>query len=193
MLCAIKVYVKLTGLRINFMHIGMQKTLLLFFFYIYATPVFAFSMYADASYMYHSIDTGGVELNPYTAKLKFGVPITKTMSIEAVYASAAGGDKVNGLEVEIDEILAAYVRFYSSMKGGGTHISLFVGQANTTLVTSGSGSVGSEDFQDLSWGIGAEEESKAIKNLFYILEYPRYYDDDDLTVSGTSLGVKYNF
>ena len=160
---------------------------------IMVSPVSAITLYADLDYMYHDVDVGGTELNPSSVSLKLGMPVTQNVAVEVVYASGIEDDKVNALTLEVTEILAAYLRFHSTMYGRGTHIYLLAGQANTTITTKFSGVEDEEGFKDFSWAIGAEEESKAIKNFFYTFEYNRYYDDDNLNITGISLGVKYGF
>ena len=44
-----------------------------------------------------------------------------------------------------------------------------------------------------AWGIGAEEFSKSVRNMAYVLEYLQYADEKDTKIMGLSLGVRYNF
>lgn len=160
---------------------------------LFSSPATAFTLYADLDYMYHDIDVGGTELNPSSVSLKLGVPVTKNVAVEVVYASGIEDDKVNALTLEVNEIVGAYFRFHSTMYGRGTHVYLLAGQAYTTITTTINNVENEEDFEDFSWAIGAEEESRAIKKFYYTFEYNRYYDDDSLNVTGISLGIKYEF
>jgi len=161
--------------------------------HLYAAPVFALPLYAELGYMYHYVEAGDTELNPATAKLMVGAQIAKSVTLDAVYAASTGDDTINDLQLEIDNIQAVYLRLHSSLHGSGSNLSLFLGHAKTTISTSNNGIGDTEEFDDFSWGIGLEDRSKASKNLFYTLEYIRFYDDADLSISGASLGIKYTF
>jgi outer membrane immunogenic protein len=160
---------------------------------VFSLPVYAYSITSDVSYMFNDISVGGANLDTRSVRLKLGFPINQTTSIEVMYASGIESDKVNNLTFEIDEIVGAYVRFHSTTRGRGTHVYLIFGQSFTTISTSGSSVFNGEEFEDFSWGIGAEEQSQAFSDLIYTLEYTRYYDDDALEITGISLGVKYEF
>ncbi|MGD8567034.1 MAG: outer membrane beta-barrel protein [Gammaproteobacteria bacterium] len=149
--------------------------------------------YADVSYEYQKVELSGVELNPYTTRLKLGTPRYKGFGIEASYAFSANDDTVNQLKLEVNQQTSLHVRYQGEQAFNGVTIYLLMGESWTTLKTSGPNAVPDEEFKDLSWGIGAEDYVRNVKNMFYSVQYTRYYSDANLTISGISLGLRYNF
>lgn len=149
--------------------------------------------YTDVSLEYQNIDVAGITLNPYTARVKVGAPVSHNFAIEASYAGAVNDDAVNSLKLEVDQQTSLHIRYQGASSYNGLTVFLLLGQSWTTLKTSGPYAVPKEDYKDLSWGIGAEDFSRSVKNLYYSFQYTRYYENDDLTISGISLGLRYNF
>jgi hypothetical protein len=139
------------------------------------------------------VDLAGKNLHPYTVRLKAGAPIARGFGIEASYATPMNDDGINQLNLDIEQQTSLHVRYQGSQSYNGVTLYLLLGQTWTTVSTSGPNAIPDEDFKDLSWGIGAEDYSRSVKNLFYSFQYTRYFEDDDLTMSGISLGLRYNF
>ena len=157
-----------------------------------SAPVQA-AYYTDVSLEYQNIGIAGITLNPYTARFKVGASVSHNFAIEATYAGAVNDDAVNNLKLEVDQQTSLHIRYQGASSYNGLTLYLLLGQSWTTIKTSGPNAVPEEDYKDLSWGIGAEDFSRSVKNLYYSFQYTRYYENDDLTISGISLGLRYNF
>lgn len=151
------------------------------------------NFYTDVSFVYHTVETAGKTLNPHGAKLKLGLPVTHNFAIEASYAASVNDDEVNALKLEIARQTSVHLRYQGASSENGMTVFLLLGQSWTTMKTSGANALPDQDYRDLSWGIGVEDFAQGIKNLYYSFQYTRDYDDDKLTVSGISLGLRYTF
>jgi hypothetical protein len=116
----------------------------------------------------------------------------RSFALEGQFGAAINDDKMGGVAVEVDKMTGVFVRIGGSNNYNGVRLYLLAGRTTTELKTDPVGS-GETEFEGSAWGIGAEEFSRSIKNMAYVFEYTRLYDDDDAEITGISLGVRYNF
>ena len=71
---------------------------------------------------------------------------------------------------------------------------VLLGGAESTLKVTGTGgsSGGTDNYSDFSWGIGLESRVWT-KSTLLTLEYTEYYNHDDVTIAGVSLGFKFEY
>jgi len=151
------------------------------------------SLYTDVSLVRTTMKIEGEKLNPFLARYKLGYQITNQLAVEAQLANSAKEDDINNLDVDVDKFTGLYVRYSGDSDYNGVTMYFIAGSSTTKLKWTRNGISDSETFEDFSYGIGAEERSGSIQNMLYTFEYIKYYDSNDLDLSGISLGVRYNF
>lgn len=135
----------------------------------------------------------GEKLNPFLARYKLGYQVSNQLAVEVQFANSAKEDDINNLDLDVDKFNGIYVRYAGESAYNGVTLYFIAGSSKTKLKWTRDGVSDSETFEDFSYGIGAEEHSNSIKNMLYTFEYIKYYDSNDLDLSGISLGVRYNF
>lgn len=155
-------------------------------------PAFAENLYSGLTFSQVTIDGAGGEVKPFTGTVKVGYQFARSFALEAQYGSGISDDDIDGTTVDVDKQMALFLRIGGSSSYNGVRLYLLAGHSRTELATEPAGGDDNE-FAGTAWGIGAEEFSKSIKNMAYVFEYIRYYDDSDAEITGISLGVRYNF
>ncbi|NOZ55035.1 MAG: porin family protein [Gammaproteobacteria bacterium] len=168
-------------------------TIMLIFLGFLSFSATAGALYVDVSLVRTTMKIEGEKLNPFLARYKLGYQLSNQLAIEAQFAKSAKEDDLNNLDVDVDEFNGYYVRYSGDSAYNGVTLYFIAGVSTTKLKWTRDGNSNSETFEDFSYGIGAEEHSEAIKNMVYTFEYMKYYDSNDLDVSGISLGIRYNF
>lgn len=155
-------------------------------------PAFAGNLYSNYTIAQTTINSGGSEVKPYIGTIKLGYQFAKSFALEGQYGSGVSDDKTNGTTVEVDKLTAVYLRIGGNSSYNGVRLYLLAGKSKTELKTQPQSS-GDTEFEGTAWGIGAEEFSQRVKNMAYVFEYIRLYDDSDAEITGLSLGLRYNF
>ena len=148
--------------------------------------------YAELGVSRSVVDIAGTEFNPILPKAKLGIFVTQKILLEVQY-SGSGDDQAANTDLEIDNIKAAYLRLDSGIRSN-MRMYVLLGNAETTLTVKRPGeTVGvSDTYSDVSYAIGIEDRTFS-KSTLLTLEYTRYYNNDDVTISALSLGFKYEY
>lgn len=167
---------------------------LVIFTCLFNTTARADGLYAEVGATYITADDTYTKLHPVLPKAKLGYAITPNYMIELQYAGNNDDkDEITNATLEIDNISAAYLRLDSGLHAG-FRMYVLIGQAETNLTATGMGGLDRADgkYSDFSWGVGIEDNYWS-EGIFLTLEYTEYYKEDDVSIAGASLGLKYAF
>lgn len=143
-------------------------------------------LYGSASYGLLETEVGSVDFDTPTLNLAFGGKFNPNFALEGRLGFGVDEDTESGVEVEIDNFMAIYAKPMLPVSDVVTLYGL-LGLAETELDTS----VGSEDDDDISYGVGISARLNNGIDLFG--EYVSLYDDDDVEISGINLGASMRF
>lgn len=160
---------------------------------VVAIPVCVAETYAHFTATQVELKSDIAKAKPYVAAVKLGYRFSETLSLEAQFGTSASDDDFNGGKVEVDKLAAVFLRMGGQSSYNGVRLYLLLGASKTEVKYSDVAVEGEGTLEGMAWGIGAEEFSKSVKNLGYLLEYIQYSDEDDTKVTGISLGLRYNF
>jgi len=148
--------------------------------------------YAEVGVTRTRIDASATEFNPVLPRLKLGFFITPQIMLEAHYAGS-GDDTVANTKMEVEEISAAYLRLDSGIRSD-MRMYVLLGGAETSLKAGnpGGGNTSADSYSNFSWGVGLESRVWS-KHTLLTLEYTEYYNHDDVTITGVSLGFKFEY
>ena len=151
------------------------------------------TVYIGVDGVYNTIQSGEIEYNPISAKLRVGVFFLTNVALEATYSSGLESDTISdGTEIELGSQAGLFVRFQSPIQQG-IRVYLFGGYNTLDLSETEMGEVAIEEsFDSVAWGVGLEQHFKLMKQLIFFAEYGRPYDDE-FRLSHYSLGARYQF
>lgn len=156
-------------------------------------PVSNAETYMNVTATRVSIKSGIGKAKPYAATVKLGYRFSESLAVEAQYGSNASDDGLSGGKVEVDKLTALFLRMGGNSSYNGVRTYLLLGTSKTDIKYTGVPVPGEGSIEGTAWGIGAEEFSKSVRNMAYVLEYLQYADEKDTKIMGLSLGVRYNF
>jgi len=130
---------------------------------------------------------------PYVSALKLGYRFSQDYALEAQYGTHSKEDDFGTGKLKADKLSALFLRIGGQTNYNDVRLYLLVGRSKTEVTYKDGVTKASDKFEANAWGIGAEEYSKAVKNMAYVLEYIRYNSDSDNKVTGISLGLRYDF
>jgi len=165
------------------------------FFILLGLLLQSFNAFAEKAYVgIEAIRTetkaAGAKFKPYQAKVKAGYYLRQQIALEAQYIFS-GDDDDSGSNLEIEQIYGGYIRLESKLHNR-VRLFLLAGYAESALNLTGQSSF-NDKYDGFSWGIGAEDRFVRMPNTYFTLEYMQYYDHDDVSISGISLGMRYLF
>jgi hypothetical protein len=161
--------------------------LLLLFGITISQPVNALSYYIDISATRQSISTSIVTAKPYMSRIKLGFDYSQTVAVELIYGGSLQNDTIEGIIVDVEEMTGAYLRYNTNFHNK-VRMYLFAGKSEITLSDFGQPE---KTLSDTSLGIGFEEIAPW-ENTLYVLEYASYIKDGGNTVTGITIGLKFN-
>ncbi len=148
-------------------------------------------IYTDVGVMYNRVKVNNGKFYPWSGKIKLGYNFTKNFSIEGQYGTSFKGDTDQGVSLDLNKAMGAYVRW-----GSDTHnnvrLYILLGQSRSVVDFSGNDKH-SETLDGFSWAIGAEERSQKFKSMSYTVEYTSFYRKSGQEISGLSLGLRFDF
>ena len=155
-------------------------------------PAQSADYFADLNLLYSNVDIGGQEFNPLVLRARLGYYFMENIALEAQYGGGVADDSKLGLDAEIVNTAALYLRFQSPEQFG-FRLSLFGGYAWTELDLNTGTSTNSETLSSPSLGIGLEQLLPGTENLSVTADYTGYFSDDDVEIKGLSVGFKVAF
>ena len=167
--------------------------LLLLLLCLLTVPVYAAPFYSNLTVTQLEIETDVDSAKPYVSALKLGYQFAKEFALEAQFASGAKDDDFGDGKLEVDKMSALFLRIGGQTTYNDVRLYLLVGRSKTEVKYKDGAVEVKDKFEGNAWGIGAEEYSKAVKNMAYVLEYVRYNPDSDEKVTGITLGLRYDF
>ena len=166
---------------------------LLLLFCLIAIPAHAASMYTNLTVTQLEIETDVDSAKPYVSAVKLGYQFAQGLALEAQIGSNAKEDKFGDGKLQVDKLSALFFRLGGQNAYNDVKLYLLVGRTKTEVKYKDGLVEGKETFEGNAWGIGAEEYSKSVKNMAYVLEYIRYNSNSDETITGIALGLRYDF
>lgn len=147
--------------------------------------------YVGGNISAYKVDIDGVDnANLVALYGRLGTEFTENFSGEIRVGTGIDDDKIGPVKVELNHFYGAYVRgtipiadaFYPYAVVGFTRTELEVKVPGFSEKDSGS---------DVSFGVGAD--IRLTSNTDLNLEYMNYYDKDEVSLDGFSLGFTYRF
>jgi len=156
-------------------------------------PVHATSLYANFTVSQFQVDTGVEKANPRVNAIKLGYQFADAIAIEAQMGKSGSDDSIGDGKLKVDSVSSLMFRFGGTSSYNGVKLYLLVGQTKAKLKYDGT-TINIDDKYDANfWGVGAEENSRAIKNMAYVLEYAQHGKNHGTSINVITLGLRYNF
>lgn len=132
--------------------------------------------------------------NPPAARVRLALALNPDWEIGVAGGAGIADDDEFGVAVDVSEFGEAYVR-YSASLDDDARLVLSVGYGEMTLdvTTATPGFPGAETYSGVVWGISLQERLAGHRNWIGSLDFERWYDQDDLTISTLSYGFRYEF
>lgn len=149
------------------------------------------------SYLDAEVDFGAagtLNTNPQAAYVTLGKKLNANFAAEIRAGTGTFDDDGNvagvNIDTEVDYIYGVYFKAGSDISHQ-LHPYLVLGWSWVKATAEAGGLRGSEDDDDISYGIGVSWA--ASPDLSLNLEYMGWYDEESIEVAGFSLGVAFNF
>ena len=156
-------------------------------------PVYATSLYANFTVSQFQVDTGNEKANPRVNAIKLGYQFADAIALEAQMGKSGSDDSIGDGKLKVDNVSSLMLRFGGTSSYNDVKLYLLVGQTNAKLKYDGTAVVIDDKYQANFWGVGAEENSRSIKNMAYVLEYAQHSKDHGTSITAITLGLRYNF
>ena len=138
------------------------------------------------------IDTPSASTHPLLIDFRLGYEIPDHQ-FELAIMTSSEDDQLNQLTVDIPSVQSIFYRYAPESKSD-VKFHLILGASQIEVDSSYPGMPDSTDhFDGFSYGIGMEEASRSIPNLKIKLDWISLYDGDQIKISTTSLGLRYEF
>lgn len=148
-------------------------------------------LYAGLNYTFMNVDYGSnVDGDLETLSGKVGVMATPYIGVEARAGFGTSDDRVLGADISIDSLFGGYATLNLPTNTPITPYAV-LGFTRISSEADIPGGSYSDDDSDVSYGLGVNVDMA--RNVAANLEYMRYYDKDDVTLDGLSLGVAFRF
>ena len=163
----------------------------LFLALFYSSAVDA-GVFIALAHSWAKIDTPSASTHPVLTDFRLGYE-TPHHQFELAIMTSSKDDQLNQLTVDIPSVQSVFYRYISEPKSdvkfhvilGASQIEVKSSYPNTTDST--------DHFDGFSYGIGLEEATRSIPNLKIKLDWITLYDGDQIKISATSLGLRYEF
>lgn len=169
--------------------IGSSLLLLL----LSVSPVQAQSFYSDVTLTQLTMELGDEKVKPYVGTVRLGYQLARGLALEGHYGTGANSEDFGAGKIEVDNVTGLFVRLGGQSSYNGVRLYLLAGRTKVKIKYKDVAVAGEDTFDGNAWGIGAEEYSRSVKNMAYVLEYVHYNDAHDANISGITLGVRYDF
>jgi len=156
-------------------------------------PVYATSLYTTVSISQFEVDAGSETAKPYVDSLRIGYQFAEGLALEAQMGTSGSEDNLGDGKLKVDNTSALFLRMGGSASYNDVKLYLLVGRAKAKFKYDGSSVTVDDKYQANLWGIGAEENSRSIKNMAYVLEYMKTNENKGISITGITLGLRYNF
>ncbi|MDO6505462.1 outer membrane beta-barrel protein [Colwellia sp. 4_MG-2023] len=151
------------------------------------------STYVGVDYILSSIELRDERAKPSTTAFRIGAN-KERIGLEAQYLRGNNTDNIYRMEFDLEQSIALYLVLQSkTISGFGLDVSL--GYAVTDMTVQGPAETynGEDTYSGFSWGITFHQKISYIENTQLRFGYQSLYKDDDISISGISLGVIYQF
>lgn len=158
-----------------------------------AESAFTDSTYVGVDYVLPSIEISGKRAKPSSTAFRIGAS-KERIGLEAQYLIGNNTDNIYRMEFDLEQSVALYLVLQSTtIDGFGLDVSL--GYAITDMTVTGPAETynGEDTYSGFSWGIAFNQEISYIENTQLRFGYKSLYKDSDITISGFSLGLTYQF
>ncbi len=151
----------------------------------------------DAYYLLNSLGnsaTGKAEFDLAGAGFRAGMYIEPQLGLELYAAQGVNEAEDIGIDINVESIAGILGRFESpeAENGGKLYILLGYGMSELEMKRSASSLADRELYHGFVYGGGAEFRLGET-NSFINIQGLRYYDEDDISLDGVSLGLRYGF
>ncbi|MFT3931811.1 MAG: porin family protein [Spongiibacteraceae bacterium] len=148
--------------------------------------------YAGGGFADTDVDIDGLNSDANVGVLfaRGGYQVNQNVAVEARLGLITEDDKVNGVNVDLDNIYGLYLK-----AGLPTQIGLYpyvlLGMTHAKVEASWHGYTSSDSGSDISYGVGADYWFNSTVSAG--IEFVNYYDKNEAEVSGLSVGLNFKF
>lgn len=148
--------------------------------------------YVGGGYSDTEIDIDGLGSDADVGVLfaRGGYQLNQNIAFEARLGLITEDDKVNGVNVDIDDIYGLYLKAGLPTKVG-LYPYVLLGMTHAKVETKWRGFSDSDSGSDISYGFGADYWFNS--QVSAGLEFTNYYDKSEAEVSGVTLGLNFKF
>lgn len=133
--------------------------------------------------------------NPLAVRARLALALTPEWEIGGAIGAGVGDDSEVSVTTKISSLAVAGVR-YSASLDDNARLVLSVGYGEIALDAEAAatpGLPGEETYSGVVWGVSLQERLARYPNWIGSLDFERWYDEDDLTISTLSYGFRYEF
>lgn len=140
------------------------------------------------------IDIAREHFNPLAARLRLALAITPEWEVGVAGGAGVADDTQVSVTADLSEFGEAYVR-YSAPLDDNARLVLSAGYGEMTLDVSSAtpGFPGSQTYSGIVWGVSLQERLSSHPHWVGSLDFERWFDENDLTISTLSYGFRYAF
>lgn len=141
------------------------------------------------------IEVADENFNPLAARVRLALALTPEWEIGVVGGAGVADDEEVTVTADISEFGEAYVR-YSASLDDNARLVLSAGYGEMTLDVSSlatPGAPGAQTFSGVVWGVSLQERLSRYPHWIGSLDFERWFDEDDLTITTLSYGFRYAF
>ena len=156
--------------------------------------------HASGQAVYTQVKTAGETFSPPLFQIKADIEFTDGLmdgiGLQGLVAMPISDDSANGMTLEIDQQSGIYLTLTNPERDADDiKISVLLGYASTSIetITPSLNDKNTETFSDFSWGFSLQDRIVEGHNVYWTLDFLRYYRDDNLRVDGLGFGVTYGF
>lgn len=138
------------------------------------------------------IDTPSASTSPSLNDFRLGYE-DSYHQFELAIMTSSSDDQLNQLTVDIPSVKSVFYRYISDSESD-VKFHLILGASQIEVESTYPGIPDSIDrFNGFSYGIGIEEALRSIPNLKIKIDWITLYDGDQIKITATNLGLRYEF
>ncbi|MCP3689575.1 MAG: hypothetical protein GY784_14300 [Gammaproteobacteria bacterium] len=168
------------------------STLIVFLVLAYP-PAIQAGKYIEIAPAYLTIDTPAASTQPLLLDFRLGYFESMKHLFELALMTGIKDGNQNQLKVEVPLAFSLFYH-YTPYLGSGINVQMIAGVSRVDIKSSYPGiSDTTDNFDGVSYGIGFTEDFESIPQLTMSVNWIRLYSGDDLNLTITNIGVKYEF
>lgn len=153
------------------------------------------SGYIQGGFNYHIVRVDSERFNPLAAEARLGLYLEPQVAIEVQLAKGISEGDAIDVHTALDYQAGLYLRLESpEVNTGKLYVLAGYGITRLDIDRSQTGQPGASDFDGVAFGLGGQiRPFTQSPNLTLYGQASRYFSEDDVSIDGLSIGVRYEF